>query len=154
MAKRRGGNRSTGSPIAPRIVPGLNSAFAPPNRGGGATQGPLMAKRSSKGPRKPKIRVTAVSAAPRTIVHHHIHHAAPSMHALRRPALPLGAPLGVAPRLPRPAMGPPVGQPLPTPPLAGPIARPLGAPGVIGPPNVPRAPLAPRLPFRRGPFGY
>ena len=118
-----------------------------------------MAKRSSKGPRRPRVRVTAITpvrAVVRRIgpppvpqenrhVVHHIHHMGPSM---RRPAVPLGAPLarpvvgGPAPVIPRPLV-PPVRPGVP--PVGAPIGgmRPPGpftVPGPAGP--APGAPIA------------
>jgi len=119
-----------------------------------------MAK-STKGPRRPKIRAVVAVARPTVVrrVVHHVHHAAPSMLAMR----PRGAaPLGIAPRplVPpaAPTMAPPA-RPMPpafrTPPVMAPGVAPLGVPRVApvgAPPIGPVAPRAP-LPGAMGPMG-
>ena len=114
-----------------------------------------MAKRISKGPRRPKIRavVTATPPVHHSVVHH-FHHMVP--RPLARPVAPIGGAPLARPLLPQ--------RPL-VPPLAGGVGggvggvpRPPGpftVPGPAGP--APAAPLpgamGPMGP-RRGPFGY
>ena len=133
-----------------------------------------MAKKSSKGPRRPRVRVTAITPVRAVVrrvgpppvpqenrhVVHHIHHMGPSM----RPRVPLARPPlvggGVAPPIGRPLMpAPPVRPALGggVPPVGG-VPRPPGpftVPGPAGP--APGAPLPGPMggiPPRRGPFGY
>jgi hypothetical protein len=123
-----------------------------------------MAKRSSKGPRRPKIRavigVARPVVRPPTVVHH-VHHAGPSMRALA-PAgglvrRPFAGPGLVAPVL-RPGLNTAFpGAPLARPPMAGPVGVPrppiVPGAGMVGAPPVgPFAPRAP-LPGPMGPMG-
>ena len=132
-----------------------------------------MAKGKSKGPRRTRVRVTAITPVRAVVrrvgpppvpdsnrhVVHHIHHMGPSM----RPAAPLARPL--AP--PGPLMRPPI-VPRPLMPPVRPGVPPIGGtpggmrppgpftvPGPVGP--APGAPLPGPMggiPPRRGPFGY
>jgi hypothetical protein len=115
-----------------------------------------MAKRSSKGPRRPKIRavigVARPVVRPPTVVHH-VHHAGPSMRGLAGGGLvrrPFAGPGLVAPVL-RPGLN----TAMPARPLVGPmgVPRPPIVPGAgIGPGAPPVGPFAPRAPLP-GPMG-
>jgi hypothetical protein len=112
-----------------------------------------MAKRSSKGPRRPKIRavigVARPVVRPPTVVHH-VHHAGPSMRAMA-PAAGLVRRPFAGPGLVAPVLRPGRNTAFPRPPV-GPMGGPMGGPvGVPRPPIVPGAGMAPGAP-PVGPF--
>jgi len=110
-----------------------------------------MAKRSSKGPRRPKVRIAvAVPRPPVRHVVHHVHHMGPPVGGLRRPVAPLAAPLA-RPLVRPPLVGPGVGvPPIGANPAALPRAGGLGVPVGPGAPRAPiPGPMGPMGPFRR-----
>jgi len=112
-----------------------------------------MAKRSSKGPRRPKVRIAvAVPRPPVRHVVHHVHHMGPPVGGLRRPVMPMVAPpvRPLAPPMARPPMAPMGVPPVGANPAALPRAGGLGVPVGPGAPRAPMpGPMGPMGPIRR-----
>src|SRR5215475_8618850 len=128
------------------IQPGVNSAF-PPAPNYDRPQETTMA-RSTKGPRRPRLRVKAIAAAPRVV--HHVHHVVTHRPRVVRPVAPLVS--RFAPPIARPPIGPAAAPPRP--PILGGVGPPPG-PFTVPQPQMgaPRAPLPGPMAGRPNPFG-
>lgn|SRR5215475_7818123 len=135
------------------IQPGVNSAF-PPAPNYDRPQETTMA-RSTKGPRRPRLRVKAIAAAPRVV--HHVHHVVTHRPRVVRPVAPMMRPVAplvsrFAPPIARPPIGPAAAPPRP--PILGGVGPPPG-PFTVPQPQMgaPRAPLPGPMAGRPNPFG-